>query len=203
MNIDSPPYQDPMDIKGEKLTWSWLQWIQKLVRTVNLLLGSIGGQYLNAPYGQISSTVTQNTAAANTPTLVTFDTSDFLNGMTRVVGDGIKVAQAGLYNYQFSMQVANPTATLQEVTVWLKKNGTDIPGTASKFGSEIQHGAIDGYLVMACNFYVQLAAGDSVELWWAATDTTVNLEAYPAQTVPYARPSIPSVVVTLTFVSAL
>ena len=89
----------------------------------------------------------------------------------------------------------------QTCVIWLRKNGTDITGTASKFDVPSKHGSSDGYLIAACNFYVDLAEGDHLELWAASSSTTVYFEAYAAQTSPYARPSIPSVVVTLSFVS--
>ena len=67
-----------------------------------------------------------------------------------------------------------------------------------------KHGSSDGYLIAACNFYVQLAANDTAELWAAVDNTGVYMEAYAAQTAPpFAMPSIPSVVATLTFVSAV
>ena len=67
-----------------------------------------------------------------------------------------------------------------------------------------KHGSSDGYLIAACNFYVQLAANDSVSMYAAVEDTSVYMEAYAAQTAPpFAMPSIPSVVATLTFVSAV
>ena len=79
----------------------------------------------------------------------------------------------------------------------------DIEGTVSKFDVPGHHGTSDGYLIAACNFYVSLEAGDTVEMWAAVEDTGVYMEAYAAQTSPFAMPSIPSVVATLSFVSNL
>ena len=64
-----------------------------------------------------------------------------------------------------------------------------------------KHGSSDGYLIVACNFYIDLTAGDTVEMWAAVENTSVYMEAYAAQTSPFAMPAIPSVVVTLTYVS--
>lgn len=169
---------------------------------LNALLNTRGGQYLNNPYGAFQNNSNVVLAAANTPTLIPINSTDYANGMSFATGDGIHVTVSALYNYQFSIQFANTDTSIHSAVVWLRKNGVDVPGTASKFDVPSKHGSSDGYLIGACNFYIDLLAEDYVELWWACDSTTTYLEAYPAQTTPYAHPSIPSVVATLTFVSS-
>lgn len=169
----------------------------------NALVSSVGAGYLKTPSGQFSSIVSQTAAGADTPTRVAFEVTDYANEIYAVAGDGVHVNHPGVYNYQFSIQLENPTAQYVEVTIWLKQNGVDVPYTASKYAISIKHGAINGYLIVTCNFFISMAAGDYVELWWATTDALVIMEAYPAQTVPYACPGIPSAVATLSFVSCL
>lgn len=164
-----------------------------------------GGRFLNFPYAAVQRTTNQ-TFTASTATLVTFDMTDFANGAENLSGDGIAVHQVGVYNYQFSIQWANSDTQIQTGYCWLRVyNGTtttDIVGTASKFDVPAKHGTSDGYLIVSANFYVQLNAGDHVELWAVTTSANLYMEAYPAQTTPWAMPSIPSIVATLTFVSA-
>ena len=104
---------------------------------------------------------------------------------------------------QFSAQFANTAAATHTAWIWLRVNGVDVPGTGSKFDVPPKHGSSDGYLIAACNFYVELQANDTVEMWAAVENTSVYMEAYAAQTVPFAMPSVPSVVATLSFVSNL
>ena len=60
------------------------------------------------------------------------------------------------------------------------------------------------HVIAALNYFSELQAGDYVELWAAADSTSPYMEAYAAQVAPpFAMPSIPSVVATLTFVSAV
>ena len=164
------------------------------------LLGNRGGKYLDFPYAAIQRT-TNKTFAANTATQITFDQNDFLNGAVNDGTDGIRVEQSGLYNYQFSVQFANPDTQIHTVWVWLRVNGVDVPGTGSKFDVPSKHGTSDGYLIAACNFYLSLNTGDTAELMAAADSALVYAEAYPAQTTPFAMPAIPSIVATLSFVS--
>lgn len=148
-------------------------------------------------YGSFQNTANQTFAAANTPTLITFNQTDYANNMYLQSGDGIHVQQNGVYNIQFSFQLANTSASIHEFYIWLRKNGTDVDGTASKASVIAKHGSSDGYVLIAANFYLELNSGDYVELWGAVSDTAVYIEAYAAQTSPFAAPAIPSSVVTV------
>lgn len=177
-------------------------YFNRLNSNVANLTGLSGGRYLQFPYAAVQRT-TDKTFVANTATQITFDQNDFLNGCANDGTDGIEVSYSGIYNYQFSAQFANTSATSYAAFVWLRVNGVDVPGTGSKFDIPTKHGSSDGYLIAACNFYVQLLAGDTVEMWAAAADAAIYAEAYAAQTSPFAMPAIPSVVATLSFVSAV
>lgn len=179
----------------------------KLTGVLSVLFGPRGGKYLNMPYGAVQRNTDFNFSAANTATLITCTTEDYLNGMTLDTSDGLHVVQSGIYNYQFSVQMANTDSQAHAAYIWLRKNGTNIVGTGSKFDVPAKHGSSDGYLIAACNFYVDLDAGDHVEMWAAVNQyesgstNGVYFEAYAAQTSPFVMPAIPSVVVTLSFVS--
>ena len=175
-------------------------YFNQLDNTLASVLAPRGGKWLDFPYAAIQRD-TDKTFTANTATQITFGTNDFLNGCTNDGTDGIAVEQSGIYNYQFSIQFANTDSQAHAAWVWLRKNGVDITGTGSKFDVPSSHGSSDGYLIAACNFYVELAAGDTIEMWAAVNNAAVYMEAYPAQTSPFAMPSIPSVVATLSFVS--
>lgn len=170
--------------------------------TVSSLVGTRGGRFLDVPYAAIQRD-TDKTFTADTATQITFNTNDFLNGCTNNGTDGIGVSQSGIYNYQFSVQFANTDTQIHAAWVWLRKNNVDVTGTGSRFDIPAKHGSSDGYLIAACNFYVEMSAGDTVEMMAAVSNVGVYMEAYPAQTTPFARPSIPSVVATLSFVSNL
>ena len=174
----------------------------RLDNGLQALFGDEGGRFLNFPYGAIQRT-TDATFTANTATQITFDQTDYINAMTRNPLDGIVVEYEGIYNYQFSVQFSNSDSQIHDAWVWLRKNGTDISGTGSQFSVPNSHGGVDGHVIGAANFYVQLASGDSVEMWAAVNNVAIKMEAYAAQTVPFAMPAIPSAVATLSFVSSI
>lgn len=184
-------------------------YFNQLNNAVSTLLGPLGGRFLNNPYGAFQRNTNLLFAAANTAYIIPLDTTDAANGMYFLPGDGIHVEQDGVYNYQFSIQLVNSDSQAHAAYVWLRQNGVDLVGTGSKYDVPSKHGSSDGYLIATCNFYVSMNAGDYIELWFAANAVEgaatdgIYLEAYPAQTTPFPRPSIPSVVATLTFVSNL
>lgn len=161
-----------------------------------------GGAYLNFPYAAVQRT-TNNTFTPNTATLITFDQNDFLNDCTNPGTDGITVNNAGIYNYQYSIQWANDDTQIDTCYAWLRINGVDVAGTNSKFDVPAKHGSSSGYLIVAANFYVQLNVGDHVDLVAASPSATCYMEAYAANSGGFTMPSIPSVVATLSFVSSL
>lgn len=175
-------------------------YFEKLNTNLNNLTNTTGGRHLQFPYAAIQRT-TDKTFTANTATQITFDQNDYLNGCANDGTDGIEVSYNGLYNYQFSIQFKNTDTQIHTAWVWLRVNNVDVPGTASKFDIISSHGGTPGYVIGAANFYVDLVAGDTVEMWAAVNNVAVTFDAEAAQTSPFAHPSIPSVVATLTFVS--
>lgn len=165
-------------------------------------VGHPGGAYLNFPYAAVQRT-TDKTFAANTATLITFDETDYINDCRNDTSNGLYVNNAGIYNYQYSVQWRNTDSQIHDAWIWLRKNGTDVAGTGSQFSVISRHGSVDGHIIAAANFYIDLDANDYVEMWAAVNDVAVSMEQYPAQTTPFIMPAIPSCVATLSFVSSL
>lgn len=187
---------------GDDLTNVLRLYFNQLDNLSSNLLGAQGGRFLNFPYAAIQRT-TDVSFVANTAKQITFDQNDFLSGCANDGTDGISVSYSGIYNYQFSVQFKNTDTQIHSAWVWLKVNGVDVAGTGSKFDVISKHGGIDGFVIGAANFYVELQADDTVEMWAAASNTAVTFDATGASTSPFAMPAIPSVVATLSFVSSL
>lgn len=148
------------------------------------------------PYGAFQDSTDQTAASTTAAYAITLNTTDYAVGVSIVSSSQITVRSAGVYNIQFSLQFANDNVAIQDVDVWFRKNGTDVAGSNSKFSVPNSHGGTDGHLIAALNFYIQLAAGDYVQLMWSTTSTDVSIEHLAAQTSP-TRPTTPSVIVTI------
>jgi hypothetical protein len=175
----------------------------RVTNALGALFGPRGGKYLNAPYGAFQDSTDQVAANTTTAYAVTFDTTDFSNGVTLSNSSRLNVSQSGIYNIQFSIQFTNTTNASQDVDVWLRKNGTNADKSNSRFGFAPRKGVGDPFhTIAAINYYLSLNANDYVEIMWRPTDVGVTIEQYPAGTSP-TRPSVPSAIVTLSFVSNL
>jgi len=175
----------------------------RITNALAALFGPRGGKYINAPYGSFQDGTDQVAANTTTAYAITFDTTDFSNGVTLSNSSRLNVSQSGIYNVQFSIQFTNTTNSSQDVDVWFRKNGTNIDKSNSRFGFAPRKGAGDPFhTIAAINYFVSLNANDYVEIMWRPTDVGVSIEQYPAGTSP-TRPAVPSAIVTLSFVSNL
>lgn len=175
----------------------------RITNALGALFGPRGGKYLNAPYGAFQDSTDQVAANTTTAYAITFDTTDFSNGVTLSNSSRLNVSQSGIYNVQFSIQFTNTTNASQDVDVWFRKNGTNIDKSNSRFGFAPRKGVGDPFhTIAAMNFFVSMNANDYVEIMWRTTDVGVSIEQYAAGTSP-TRPSVPSAIVTLSFVSNL
>jgi hypothetical protein len=164
------------------------------------ITGNAGGKYLAFPYGAFSSDQDQ-TATANTATLMTLNTTDFSNEV-RIANSEITVANAGIYNLQFSAQFQNTNTAFQDVYIWLKQNGADITGSTGFVSIPNRHAGTDGHSIVGWNYFLTMNANDHVEIYWSVPNTAVSIQHLAASGTP-TKPSTQSVVATMTFVSAL
>jgi hypothetical protein len=156
---------------------------------------------IKVPYLAVSDSVS-HTVTANTANAMTFDTVDYSNSCSLVSTSRFTVTVAGIYNLQFSTQFQNTDTQLHDVSIWLRKNGTDIAGSTGLVSMPNEHGGVPGHTITGWNFYVSLAANDYIQLYWSTTNAAVTIEAYAAGVSP-TRPTTASNVATLTFVSSI
>jgi hypothetical protein len=176
-------------------------YFKKLSSIFGSLFGPRGGRFMNNPHGAFQDSTDQVAANTTTAYAVTFNTTDFANGVTIASGSRITVADAGIWNLQFSIQFTNTTNASQDVDVWFRVNGTNSANSNSRFGFAPRKGASDPYhIIAAMNYFLSLNATDYVEIMWRPTDVGVAIEQYAAGTSP-TRPAVPSAIVTMSFVS--
>jgi hypothetical protein len=145
------------------------------VRTTN-------GHYLYQ-YGEFAKGADQTVSAANTPTVIQLDTSANTNGLD-LSGNTIVASRPGVYNAIFTLALATTSGGTNGVDFWLRKNGTDIPGTLLQ--TQVQNNQRTNLVAGTTQF---LNAGDSVEGVFASADSNMRLDYQPAVTSPYTHPS--------------
>lgn len=142
-------------------------------------------------YGSFDSTSSQTLAAVDTATAVTLGTTLSSNGVTLSNSSRLNVAQSGFYAIAASLQLTSGSSSPKLVYFWLRKNGTDVPDTTRAVTVNLNNGETP----IALNYTISLAASDYVELYWAADDTAVSLDAITGLTF---APDAPSVLVNVT-----
>jgi hypothetical protein len=150
-------------------------------------------------YGAFSDTTSQSIVAANTPYVITMNTTDVVDGVYIDPAHTSRVIcpASGVYNFQFSLQLQSASASTKVVAIWARIDGTDV----AKSATDITISGSNTQQVAAWNFELLLNAGQYFELVWAADNTDVSLYHSAAQTSPYVRPAIPSVIMTVSQVS--
>lgn len=174
--------------------------------------GGAGGNGITFPHIAASDSTDQYAGGNNTPTIVKWNTLEESFLWTLAAPGSATAAVAGVYKIAFSLQFKNTSNAVHDVVVWLKVNNSDVPNSARTFSVPARKSAgVPSYLVGYSEISFDVQVGDDIELYWA-TDLAYNpvgpvdgvyIFHDAAQTVPYARPAIPSAVGSITYVSAL
>lgn len=136
-------------------------------------------------YGAFSSLVTQTPAAADTPYAVNFATTDIASGVRVVNSDRITTDYAGLYSFDFRLQVTSSNSSSKKLYIWARKNSNDVANSNSLItvtGNGVE-------LVPSWSFTVSMQAGDYFQLMYAVSDTSLSINAPPLTSFAPATPS--------------
>ena len=148
-------------------------------------------------YGNFYSSVDQTAAGTSTPTYVRFNNSGVGCGHVTVDGANtanVVVAHTGLYNFDFQLQVTSTNSARSNIWIWIRKNGVDVPRSASKLSVESNGGVI----APSWAWRVSMNANDVFQLMWAVDSTNVSLTA-PGSTA--FAPETPSATLQVTQVN--
>jgi hypothetical protein len=156
-----------------------------------------------APYGSFSNNTDQTAPSVGSTAVVVYDTTEESSGVYLESSSRLYVRNYGIYNVQFSLQLVNKDNAPQFADIWFRINGTDVPRSASRFDIPARKSSTEwGHVVGTVNVFLELQAGDYVEIAGTTSSTDVALEHYPADgTIP--RPAIPAAIVTIQYIAPL
>lgn len=180
------------------------------------ILNTTGGGGLSFPHIAASDSTDQYAGGNNTPTVVDWNTLDSGVGWTLNAPGSATADVPGIYKITYSAQLVNTANDIHNAVFWLKIDTgsglVDVPNSATEFSIPARKSAgVPSYVAAYSEVTFSVNSGDVVELWWA-TDLAYNpvgpvdgiyIFHDVAQTTPYARPAIPSVIGSITFVSRL
>jgi hypothetical protein len=180
-------------------------YFNRLSGVINNLLGPIGGVYLQNPHAMLMSDQDQANASITGANQLSFNQPVITQGIRVENTDEIWFDQPGQYLVTFTLQVTNRSNAVQEFEVWAGYNGTNYPLSNTRFDIPARKsGSVWSHIVPAITgiFTVQNPDTEYLTIKWWASSTDVFLEHYAAGTSP-TRPEIPSVILTVNFVSRL
>lgn len=187
------------------------QYFNTIDNVTGQLLSNGGGRFLSFPHIAAQDTTDQLTTT-DTATKVLWNQLDSGLDFTLNPNSTATPTSTGVYKIDYSLQFANNDNALHYAYVWLEIDGVNVPGSASKFSVPARKSVgNDGYLVAYSSVVFTINGGQSLALYWATSKARtlapaadgVYMEAYPAQTVPFAMPSIPSAIGSIVFVSGV
>ena len=169
----------------------FLQWNSSSNKAefVNINSGNISG-IVTGYYGNFFDTTIQTIVGVSTHQPVTLNTTDLSNQVSIANSSHIVIANSGIYNIQFSLQIDKTQGSGAHIYIWLRKNGLDVPNSATELAVQ----GTSSEIVAAWNFVVSSNANDYYELIISATDIHIRLKAVSATGVV---PAIPSVIVSV------
>ncbi|CAB4158102.1 Collagen triple helix repeat [uncultured Caudovirales phage] len=143
-------------------------------------------------YGSFYDTTTQTNPTASLANAMRFNSIDFNNGISIVNNSRITMDYQGVYNIQFSAQLDKTDSGNDQLDIWLRKNGSNVPNsntTIELVGNNTEN-------VAAWNWLVNSNSNDYYEIMWSSADADVRLLSRGTQSTPL-RPEIPSVILTV------
>lgn len=179
------------------------------------LSGNNGGSFLQLPHIAASYGAVQYATADDTPTIVMWDTMEAGSGFTLNVDNTATAQFPGIYKITYSIQFVNNDNAAYDATTWLRINGStstaDVAKSATVFTVPARKSAgVPAYVCGYSEVVFTLNAGDTIGLWWgtnkaASSGGTLGIYMFykTAQTIPLVHPSVPSVIGSITFVSAI
>ena len=147
--------------------------------TTKIVNSSVFGKY-----GAFQYTGTQ-TATTNPGQAFPWNTTDFSSDVYTDNTSRIYFPTAGVYNVQWSGQFENSSSTLEDIDVWLRVNGTDVPGSTGLISIPARKSAGNpAHMIAGWNYFLKFTAGQYLEILWMASSTTVTLQSYASGTAP-------------------
>jgi hypothetical protein len=154
-----------------------------------------------APYGCFTNNTDQLSPSVGATAVVALDTTEEALGVFLSNTSRINVRNYGIYNVQFSLQLVNIDNDVQFADVWFRVNGVDVPRSASRFDLPARKSAtVPSHVIGTVNTFIEMQAGDYVEIAGTTSSTDVSLEHYAADTV-IPRPAIPAAIVTIQYIA--
>ena len=168
--------------------------------SVKVAASAIGNSASALPYASLTGrayisaySAIDQTGSTSAATATIIGTTSISSGIS-MANDGagnptrITFAAAGTYAVMPSMQFVNSGGADHDVTIWFRKNGTNI--AASSTVLTVPKASDGGAAFFQIVFYEQVTAGQYIEVMWLPENASVTLDYIAAGAIAPAAPSV-------------
>lgn len=155
-----------------------------------IAFGSITGRAYLSAYD-----ATDQTGSTSAATAAKIATTSFSSGIS-IANDGsgnptrVTFTAAGTYMIAPSIQLANSDTSDHDVTIWFRKNGSNIANSATVI--TVPKAADGGSAFFQIVLYEQVTAGQYIEMMWLPENVAVTFNYVAAGAI---APAVPSVII--------
>ena len=155
-------------------------------------------------YGSFYDSTTSQTCGSTTSAYQILIGSSYESNGVSLSANSAIIQYTGVYQVYVDIQIINTANASQDINLWFRKNGNDIPNSVSTatvpsiYGGS---GGSAGKTLGSNSILLSLTSGDSISVWWSVKNTNVTIQSVLAQTNPVI-PATPGVMFYITKVSA-
>ena len=180
-----PEVDDQIVVSADDANFTNLFWLHSDLTPAKTILPS-------NDYGSFYDTSIQTNLVGNVIREMTINSMDGHNNITIIDGSKIKVTNTGIYNIQFSAQLDKTDSGTDDVDIWIRQNGVNVPWSNTRVTMTNNNTK----LVAAWNWMIPMTAGDYAQIMWLSADTSMRIYAQAADDI-LGTPGIPSLIVTV------
>ena len=171
-------------------------WLTNLQANVDSLSANISGNSTTKPYGSYWDNTTTTVANIQLAYIVPIANTFGNLGVSISSTNRIVFPYSGIYKITASLQFLNTDNAQQDITIWLRKNGTDIDNSGSVYTAASKGvGSTPGKLIAVVPFVEgPVNANDYYQIVWNAQNTGVSHQGIAAGTNP-TRPASPATMI--------
>jgi hypothetical protein len=177
-----------------------IQNVRNLIGNPNLFnitnLSTINGSNV-IQAGSFVCTTDTVVSAVNTPTQLIFNGTQVSTGVELTNTGYIRVSKAGNYLINATIYLYYTGTGVANANAWLTLSSAQVPNTNETAVLR----AVDGRYALTINRVITMSQFDSIAMFFAADQSSVEAKVSPQQSVPYFHPSGPSAYFSITIVS--
>jgi hypothetical protein len=150
------------------------------------------GSLAQSAYISLYSSASQQLAVSGAAQPVTFTSVWANSGISLVSGSQLVMEKAGVYQFNFVVQIQNTENAVHDSYFWVKYNGNNFPNSATQMSllPRKNESTPSAQLVTVNIVGVAQNDNDYIELYWTGDSNTIRLNETPAYGVVPETPSV-------------